>query len=214
MATRTQKQAGATNLKHVDRIQIVSNPDIRDVTCQTKIIQRLACCCYAFSPERSYVYVRENSLEYNAGVESCLFADSCCHPVDRSHVEYFDQPPFVANPCCGCNAGDPQFRVLEPGCMCCCIKCSNESGCDFCYGEKLVTITPCDTYCCCCNNYATECSNCYGCYGPITGNPYCYRTIFPQPSTNDDVEIFVATAARAVETWHGKVEHTHALTKQ
>jgi hypothetical protein len=205
MATRTQKQAGATYLKHVDRIQVISNPDIRDIGCIPRLYSQLLFCGYSFSPERSYVYVRENSLEYNSGMEACCFQESCCHPIDFATVQYFDQPPFVGNPCCGCNKGEPQFRVLEPGCMCCCMKCSAENGCGLCCDEKAVTITPCDTYCCCFSNYSTDCDNCYGLCGPITGNPKIFKTIWPQPNTGDDVEIFVATAARAVEAWHGKV---------
>jgi hypothetical protein len=205
MATRTQKQAGATYLKHVDRIMIVSNPDIREnLGCIGDCCARIFCCGYAFSSERSYIYVRENSIETNFGLEGCCFTETCCTPIDNSNVQYFDQPPFVLYPCCGCNKGEPQFSVLEPGCMCCCVKCSAENGCGCCFGEKLATITPFDTYCCCCSNYATNSSNCYGCFGPITGNPYNYKTLFPQPNTGDDVEIFVATAAKALDTYHGR----------
>ena len=166
--------------------------------------EQICCCAYTFSQKRSGIYLSENSVEYRYGVEACCCQELCCFPIDYITVQYFDQPPFVTNPCCGCNKGEPQFRVLEPGYMCCCMKLSAENGCGLCYGEKLVIITPCDTYCCCFSNYTDDCGNFYGLCGPITGNPKCYTTIWPQPNTGDDVESFVATAARALGAWREK----------
>ena len=211
MATRTQEQNGATALKHVDRIHIKSNTNIRDdpELCGLfpKIIQRLLLCGYSYSRGRSYNYVRENSLETNNSYENCCTCfgcnESCCTPFDSATVSYFDMSPFVLWPCCGCNKGDPNFRVVEPGCMCLCIKCSHEAGC-CCCPEKLAVITPCDTCCCCLTNYATDCGNCCGCIGTITGNPSCYVPVYPQPETDEDVEIYVASAAKALDAFHGR----------
>ena len=210
MATRTQVQAGATALKNVDRIHIKSNPNIRDLECVPfyKIFQRLTCCCYAFSPARSYNYVRENSIETNSSYENCCccgLPDLCCMPIDNTQVSYFDMPPFVLWSCCYCNQGTPNFRVIEPGYMVCCIKCSHEAGCCCCW-EKRAVITPCDTYCCCCTNYATDCGNCWGLWGPITGNPICYLPIWPNPESDEDVEIYVASAGKALDRYHGREE--------
>ena len=134
MATRTQIQHGATALKHVDRIHIKANPNIRELECRpwAGLCQRLFCCCYKFSAKRSYNYVRENSIETNSSYENCCccgLPDLCCMPFDFTKVSYFDMPPFVLWSCCYCNQGQPNFRVLEPGWMCLCVKCSHESGC-------------------------------------------------------------------------------------
>ena len=51
MATRIQKQAGATYLKQVDRIQIVSNPHIRDINYLASILMRILLCGDTFSPD-------------------------------------------------------------------------------------------------------------------------------------------------------------------
>lgn len=100
-------------------------------------------------------------------------------------VFYFDRPPF--QPCCcnNCQAGTPEIRVLDNGCMCCCQT--------ICSDKVAVVATPNMPFpCCCCANAATKCDSCFGLCGPIAGNPKMISMNF-MPGPND-AEKFVATA--------------------
>ena len=96
-------------------------------------------------------------------------------------VIYFDRPPFQTMCCDNCFAGKPEVRVLDQGCMICCIKC--------CSDKVAVVATPKMPFpCCCCANETTKCGNCCNCCGPVEGNPWLYQCLYPQPK---DAEKFV-----------------------
>ena len=65
---RKRPQAGSTKLIDSNNIKIYYNAEIKDISCCTKL---WLCChpCYCgstFDVERSYLYIRENSLDFNS----------------------------------------------------------------------------------------------------------------------------------------------------
>ena len=58
---RVTQQKGATVLKNPATLGLVMNAEVKDVNCCVKCI--LACACLGYDLERSYLYVRENSIE-------------------------------------------------------------------------------------------------------------------------------------------------------
>ena len=204
--------SGATALKRNDYIQIRANPDIAAESCLTWLISLFiptvneGCCmpmlCYQQSEERSYLYVRENSFEMNIGKENCVASTcSCCLPIDKVTVNYFDLEPFVLNPACGCNSGEPKIKKLEPGCMICCVKfdaVAFDGACAMCIEPHKAVVTPFDTTCCCCANDTQGCDNYFGFCGGITGNPKMYWQFPIQPLNADE---FVTYAEKALEDW-------------
>lgn len=143
------------------------------------------CFCMAWDKERSYLYIRENSLEANISRNYC-----CCIPgymsVDTTWVTYLDRHPFRSNKCVNClccASGEPRAEIIEPGRMCCCIHCP----CSLCNRRKVVMV-PFQTYHCCRDNHVTWCHNCCGCCGKPSGNPLFTVDIVPQPK---DADLFV-----------------------
>lgn len=178
---RVTPQSGATMLKDKKALAMAMNSELRPIGCCIKILMRCACCS-AIDMERSYLYIRENSIESNLAIQPCC---GCCQDIDQISVSYFDRPPFQPGCCNNCQAGTPEIRVLDNGCMCCCQT--------ICSDKVAVVATPNLPFpCCCCANAATKCDSCFGLCGPITGNPkYISAGFLPGPN---DAEKFVATA--------------------
>ena len=79
--------------------------------------------------ERSYLFLREHSLETNIAFRPCLgmcgddFCGADCRAMDAVHVQYFDRPPFDKSYFCFCIPhGQPVLEVVDGGFMCCCTK--------------------------------------------------------------------------------------------
>ena len=93
----------------------------KDISCCTKI---WLCChpCYCgstFDKDRSYLYIRENSLEGNVATKSCL-----CGQKDFTFVDYFDRDPYKPSKHCLCIPTLPKLELMQGGCQICCVKVS------------------------------------------------------------------------------------------
>merc|ERR1712232_1315495 len=146
--------AGKTASSDKTKINILYDAEIRDVG----TIQKLCwlCSCRVYDKERSYIYVRENSVETNTAFRHCLIKSMIFDNVD---VYYFDAPPFQPQPNCTCCAGfgcplalpccgfsNPKLEVKQSGCYCCTKKF--ECGAD-------LVVMPYEQLpppCCCCSN--------------------------------------------------------------
>ena len=63
---RTSPMAGATKLQNEEVMRIVYNAEIKDLPCMQKCCLRWG-TCRKYDVERSYLFVRENSIEMNVG---------------------------------------------------------------------------------------------------------------------------------------------------
>jgi hypothetical protein len=197
--SRTSPHQGRTALSHPGSIKLVYDAELMELTCSENFA--LCCTCPCFCPtynrRRSYLYIRENSLESNIAVNYCgsigekfnLFHDS-------TTVQYFDKPPYETSTCVSIKCqpcwfhpllaflqcaiplygpGKPKPEVQKMGCQCC---CQYVDPC--CCGERVV-IMPFENYCFCCSNRVGCCDNLGGLFGPPTGNPKLFTPFLPQP---------------------------------
>ena len=145
--------------------------------------QFLLCClfCQKYDLERSYLYLRENSIESNIASKSI-----CCGAArDYVTVQYFDRPPYKPfNQCICCCKSNPKLEITKPGCVICCMPVT-------CCTQEKVVIMPGETVFGCCPNRVTGCDNCCGCCGDRTGAPKWVWSFEPQPKNPAD---FVACA--------------------
>ena len=197
---RTSKQNGSTKLANPNFIAIKYNAELEDASCCFKSI---ACCgclpcfgvcapaCSYFDKERSYLYLREGSLETNTALNNhCKPLCCCCRFDDNVIVNYFDRAPYAIEGCCCPTV--PKLEVFDPGCMCCCMKFDCECIC----GPKQVVIMPYES--CCmglCPNRTCWFYNCFGLYGPPDNNPLIFNSFHPQPK---NAEAFVAQAKQII----------------
>eukprot|EP01031_Cornospumella_fuschlensis_P037253 gene37253-45223_t len=201
-SNRTSNHKGATARAKKESITIVYDAELKDLSLCTRIM--LACsCCAVFDLQRSYLYLRENSLESNVSIAPCC---GSCEVPDIVSVHYFDRPPYSETCkcapvpfCCLPHCAQPKLEVIKPGCLVCCIPVN------LC-GDSQVVLMPFETFpfpCCCCTNRVGACDNCFGCCGGITGNPKVYSAFFPQPT---DPEGFVSVAQPLMLPSTGSVE--------
>ena len=202
---RTSKQEGATKLANPNFISIKYNAEIEDPSCCFKCV---ACCgclpvysigfipvacapvCSYFDKERSYLYIREGSLEANTSLDNhCAPICCCCTFDDNVYVHYLDRAPYAIKGCL-CPAV-PKLEIYDPACMLCCVKFD----CECCFGPKQVVIMPYEECCLCCPNRTCWCHNCFGCCGQPDGNPIYYSSFYPQPK---NAEAFVAQAKQII----------------
>jgi hypothetical protein len=118
---RSAPQSGSTKLANRNNINIVYNAEIKDISCCTKL---WLCChpCYCgstFDKDRSYLYIRENSLEGNVATKSCF-----CGKKDLTFVDYFDRNPYKPSTRCLCIPTEPKLELMQGGCQICCVKVS------------------------------------------------------------------------------------------
>jgi hypothetical protein len=172
---RVTDMSGAVGLKDPRQIQMIMNAEVKPLNCCGRC-QACLFCCSTFDLERSYLYVRENSIESNFAISPCC--GMCGIEWDHIAVTYFDRPPYAvccADGCCeNCCAGRQEVRIVDSGCMCCCMKCCSE--------EWVSVATPKVPFpCCCIPNEVNFLMNSCGLCGPVSGNP-CSKTFsFPQP---------------------------------
>jgi hypothetical protein len=183
---RVSPHPGSTATKDgnvpITKIDILYDAEIRGVGMCEKIALLMQCKVY--NRERSYLYVRENSLETNSATSCVCCADWVC---EDTNVMYFDRPPFKPSPvycglpCFGMTA--PKLDVKQTGCWCCCqrIVCC----------EEMVIMPfenmPCP--CCCCPNRTPQAGlcNCWLCCkgvlapAGLEGVPKVTQPFQPQP---------------------------------
>ena len=181
-------------------VTVIYDAETVDPSCLASCL--MACCCTALDKGRSYLYLRNGSIESNdANRDKCVCTpDAClrlCFPLaDDTKVEYFDRSPYKAHGCCcnQCCVKVPKLEITKGGCMCCFQHCA---GCASCGCRDAVVLMPyevCAPPCCCCTNRVGCCQNCCGLYGPVTGNPLYYDPFnHPQPK---DVQAFVDVAQK------------------
>jgi hypothetical protein len=188
MGDRKKVHSGMTKLQTPRKINIVYDAELEPPGCRLRVCL-LMNCCSSKDLERSYLYLRENSLESNEAITCCF---GLCYGMDFINVTYFDRPPYekTCKPspfpcCCLCNSAQPRLDVLNRGCIVCCIPIKR---------GKSAIVMPFERFpapCCCCTNRVGWWDNCCGLCGPISGNPKIYSTFSPQPK---DAEAFVKVA--------------------
>jgi hypothetical protein len=180
-SNRSTPHDGKTARLEKENIKILVDAELKDVGCCLRMFI-LSHCCSSFSKERSYLYLRENSLESNVAFNICF---GIWMSPDFVTVSYFDRRPYKKTckwapfPFCFlCYSQQPKLEIIESGCLVCCVKVQ-------CCGSKRMVLMPFENMpvpCCCCKNRVTVCDNCFGLCGPITGNPIVYSSFFPQPT--------------------------------
>ena len=172
---RVMQHAGLTHLSVQGNIHIHYDAQLRDVLCCTRL--QLCFECREINMQRSYLYLRENSIESNIATKCC-----CCSCWDRDSivVNYFDRKPFRKEsvcfrgslcdvPCCCCLNADPKLEVRKGGCMICCMHVQENECC--CLKDEVV-VTPSQDLplpCCCFANRHGWCTNFCGCCGQPDG---------------------------------------------
>jgi hypothetical protein len=192
MGDRRTEHNGAIARKFSSGIGILFDAELKDLPiCQQAIL--FCCACFSiYDKKRSYLYLRENSLETNIACAPCC---GLCETFDNVSVKYFDRAPYAKNcklgpfPCCFLFSCDqPKLEVVDMGCMCCFVKM------DPCCCGKSVVMMPFEKMpipWCCCSNRVGCCDNCGGLCGPVTGNPKIFSAFIPQPK---DAQGFVNAA--------------------
>ena len=159
---RTSKQEGATKLANPNFIAIKYNAELEDASCCFKCSACVGClpcthfvlapACSYFDKERSYLYLREGSLESNTALDNFCKPICCCWSFDDNvKVNYFDRDPYAIQGCC-CPAV-PKLEILDPGYMLCCMKLD----CECIFGPKQVVIMPFES---CCMGLCANRTNC------------------------------------------------------
>mmetsp|Transcript_4901 Transcript_4901/g.7473 ORF Transcript_4901/g.7473 Transcript_4901/m.7473 type:complete len:209 (+) Transcript_4901:89-715(+) len=195
MGDRKSPHHGATAWNTANNL-VVYDAEIRDLDCCMKAAVFLCAGFSFYDRERSYLYVRQNSIESNFTLSPCC---GVCLPIDNTGVRYFDRAPFKTFGCCPTRDSDgicvptdqPKFEITDLGCLICFSQCCS---------DKRAVVMPFENFpfpCCCCRNRVSACDNCFGCCGPITGNPKFYISFMPQP---EDPEAFVQAAQQAMGT--------------
>jgi len=183
--SRTSAHKGKTAHADPGSIKIVYDAELMDLGICDKfaICMLRPCCCPMYDMERSYLYIRENSIESNIAMTMCCGMCGEILPGDDCvQVSYFDRAPYAKETCFlvgGCvpcyGPTNPKPEVLKLGFDCCCTYVD-----PFCCGEKVV-IMPFDSYCFCCSNRVGKCDQCCGLFGPPLNNPKIFTQFMPQP---------------------------------
>ena len=146
--------------------------------------------CHAYDLERSYLYLRENSIETNVAMVPMFPLSICVPQWDNTNVTYFDRKPYKPYKVC-CIQQTPKLEVMKGGCMVLFQRVQ------ICTKDKVV-IMPNENMpppCCCSKNRVTPCDNCFGLLGGVTGNPKFVYPFMPQPK---DAAGFVEVAQQTM----------------
>ena len=190
---RQNRQDGATRLKNPMMMRIKYNAELAEPNMCFKCMGVCGCfpCLGIFAPpcsfydmERSYLYLRENSIESNVNINNYVGDCLGCPTADFVTVSYFDRPPYAVSGCICPTV--PKLEVVDTSCYFCCMRCE---------GDKFVSIMPCEYYCLCCHNRTNKCSSYCGLCGPVEGVPIFYSGFYPQP---ENTEAFVAMAHQVI----------------
>ncbi len=188
-SNRTMPHEGMTKRKG-SGIGIIHDAELFQIGYYEQL-QNLILCCSQYDLSRSYLYVRENSIEFNYAINCFFCFDIPFLRFDNIGVQYFDRNPYVKG--CrivptlgpllfGCplfTCERPKLEVVDPAYLCCFKKM------DFCCPKK-VAFMPFENMpfpLCCCSNRYSECNSCWGLCGPVAGSPIIYHMPqwFPQP---------------------------------
>lgn len=193
---RETPHSGKTARQNRDSIKIVFDAELQDLPLCKRIALFCCACCSYYDKKRSYLYIRENSLESNVSLAACC---GCCSTYDVTNVSYFDNPPYAPvcrlapfPCCCICTSEQPKVEVMDYSCLCC------FANIDPCCCGKQVVIMPFEKFpfpCCFMTNRVGCCDNCCGCCGQMTGNPKIFSAFIPQPL---DADAFVAVAQQTM----------------
>lgn len=185
---RVTSHSGMTHRQNQDHIKIVYDAELKNPGLFERFKLALHCCSI-YDTKRSYLYLRENSLESNDATSLCCGA---CPAIDYVNVSYFDQSPYKKeckpnpSPCCFLfNTDQPKLEVFTQGCLCCCVPIN--------CGQKAV-VMPFEHFpfpFCFIPNRVGWWSNLCGLCGPISGNPIITSPFSPQPK---DASAFVEIA--------------------
>lgn len=204
MGDRKSVHSGATATHDRNYIRVVYDAELKDLPiCLSLFI--LICGCAVFDKKRSYLKLRENSVESNISFAPCC---GFCSGPDWTNVDHFDRSPY-SEEChwiypwiCCFSCEKPKFEVVDNAYMCkfsflifkyilyylshyctyltgCCLKCD-----PCCCGKSLV-LMPFEKFpppCCCCLNRTNLCDNCFNCCGPVVGNPKIFTYFILQPA--------------------------------
>jgi len=162
--------------------------ELRDLDCSEKC--GLWAICHEYDLERSYLYLRENSIETNVAMVPMFPLSICVPQWDNTNVTYFDRKPYKPYKVC-CIQQNPKLEVMKGGCLVACMKVND------CTKDKVV-IMPNEQMpppCCFSSNRVGPCDNCAGACGAPTGNPKMAFAFFPQPK---DAQGFVEVAQQVM----------------
>lgn len=191
------------------KMAILYDAEVLPADCCTRIYLGFM-CCGIYSTERSYLRIRENSLEANTSYAKCC---GKCAVEDDISVTYFDNGIFkrrkqmcVCYKCCPimCTTVEPTVDVIQRGCQCCCVSCPCGLCFSGCFQQQKVVIMPYETCCMCCTNRTSKAICCCGgnCYGggfpfgffDIAGNPIIYDDFNPQPKDAHEFSAYLRYA--------------------
>ncbi|RYG95880.1 hypothetical protein EON65_55270 [archaeon] len=188
---RNSAHKDATARAKKESIEIVYDAELKDLTFIPRCLLALSCCT-VYDLFRSYLYLRENSIESNISFAPCC---GLCTLPDFVTVQYFDRFPYAETwkcaprPfCCLLYRRQPKLEVIKPGCLVCGVPVN------ICDETEQVVLMPFETFpfpCCWFANRVSAWDNCFGFCGGITGNPRIYSRFFPQPT---DPQGFVQVA--------------------
>ena len=112
ISDRTSAQRGATRLSDPSHLKIWYNAELADPSCCVKYAQCLS--GQAFDKERSYMYLREGSMETNQVNKCCIKAlESCYRQPDCISIVYFDKPPTKSTKLVWCCSFDPSIEKVD-----------------------------------------------------------------------------------------------------
>ena len=170
---RQSPHEGKTATAVPNQIQIVYDAELKDLDmCDTCV---LASICHQYDRQRSYLYLRENSLESNMALVPCFPLSLFVEKWDLTNVTYFDRRPYREYKVC-CIKQTPKLEVKKGGCM---ILFTHQK---FCCADKVVLANEqMPPPCCCSSNRVGPCDNCFGILGAPSGNPKVFDTFLPQP---------------------------------
>lgn len=158
----------------------------------TEIIHRVSffkdCCyfCHQGTAPRKYFHILENSYEINDPMSCfCLPPNVCCPGSDFVRKHYFDRGMYDKQSICwciGCLGGEPRPALGTVAWVCCCNDCPQcFNNCMDCYCPAMcgykVAFSPFDTFCFCIPNETCWLHNCFGLFGPKSGQP-CFKVPF------------------------------------
>ena len=80
--------------------------------------------CSFYDMERSYLYLRENSIESNVNINNYVGDCLGCPTADFVTVSYFDRPPYAVSGCICPTV--PKLEVVDTSCYFCCMRCGGQ----------------------------------------------------------------------------------------
>ena len=89
---RITKQNPGVSRKSSGSIQILLDAELKDLGIFERICLMVSCCA-TFDRARSYLYLRENSIETNVALSVCC---GHCFNFDMVNVNYFGEFPFYS----------------------------------------------------------------------------------------------------------------------